>query len=382
MALPYVKINFANGVLGAVEPLADSVVGFITPAAAVTDKFALNTAYQIYDLNGLADLGITSENNANLHKLITEFYSQAGEGAECWIYGVAVSTALDGILDVTAETPLAKNFVDAANGRLRALVAYSGSENVDEMSTYVTKAQALGEWAANTLYAPLVVFIGVNEVPALDLTTLTANRVGVLVGSQTSEGIPALGILAGRFAQCSVEESIGKVRLGALANTKAYIDDAEATNTTAATLDELGYITFRTFVGKSGFFFTTDSLATGTNDDYRSLARRRTIDKAYRIAYATLLEHINEEVPVTENGTIVAYYAKSLNMEVVSDIYNSMTANGELSTTSDADKGCECEVDITNNIVATSKLFVAIKVRPYGYAKYIEVNLGFQINNN
>lgn len=95
-------------------------------------------------------------------------------------------------------------------------------------------------------------------------------------------------------------------------------------------------ITFRCFTGKSGYFFSDDCLACGNSDDYRSIARRRTIDKAYRIAYITMLENVNDEIPITNDGCLVPSIVKSWEAEMVAAIVNQMTAQGELSADPDS----------------------------------------------
>ncbi|MCR4559783.1 MAG: DUF2586 family protein [Bacteroidales bacterium] len=71
--------------------------------------------------------------------------------------------------------------------------------------------------------------------------------------------------------------------------------------------------------------------------------------------------------------------AKDIQNAVEQAIYNQMTLEGNLGVEDiKADKGVSVFVDTAQNILATSKLAVTIEVRPYGYAKYIEVKLGFQ----
>ena len=120
-------------------------------------------------------------------------------------------------------------------------------------------------------------------------------------------------------------------------------------------------------------------MATAVSDDYRSLARRRVIDKAYRVAYTALVEYVNDNLDVTNEGTLSEMSAKAIEQEVESKIYNSMTAEGNLSTDKsvDGDTGVKVLVDTTNDVVSTNQINVSIMVKPYGYAKYIEVELGF-----
>ena len=106
------------------------------------------------------------------------------------------------------------------------------------------------------------------------------------------------------------------------------------------------------------------------------------IDKAYRIAYQTLVNEISDEVPVTDDGKISAPVVKSIQTAVESAIINNMTSYGNLGNDpSDAnDMGVECYINPDQNVVATSRLKVSVRVKPHGYTKYIDVTLGFKVN--
>lgn len=392
--LPHVKINFENGRLGSVAPSADCVVGLVCNTVGVDGKLSLEKPYILYRTEGLEDLGVTSainDVNAHLYKVVKDFYSQAGDGAELWLLPVASGKKQSEVLEI------AKEFVKKANGRLRSLAIAVSQDDLTiengldkDVMVAAAAAQELGEWATNSLYAPLFVLLeakGVSDDTIVDMPDLTEqgyNRVGILVGdtSQNSTGA-AMGVLAGKIASCPVQRHIGRVRDGALAMNTCYIGSKDATVADIETLNNKGYITFRTFVGKSGYFFTDDCLATAVADDYRSIARRRTIDKAYRIAYSTMLNHVNDEVPVTNEGTLVPSMCKAWESELEAAIMNNMTANGELGVdaSDDSDTGVRCFIDYNQKVLSTSRIEIALSVKPYGYAKYIEVKLGFLTTN-
>ena len=147
-----------------------------------------------------------------------------------------------------------------------------------------------------------------------------------------------------------------------------------------AGIHDKGYITFRTYVGIAGYFFNDDFTATAATDDYSHLTARRTIDKAYRIVYQTLVNYLLDEVPVNADGTLQISMLKSWESTVENAISGSMTANGELSAdvNDPNDKGVKCFIDPNQNIVSSSKVIVNIAVRPFGYPRYIDVNLGFE----
>ncbi|MGM9747509.1 MAG: DUF2586 family protein, partial [Candidatus Cryptobacteroides sp.] len=145
-------------------------------------------------------------------------------------------------------------------------------------------------------------------------------------------------------------------------------------------VDEKGFITFRTFVGKSGYFIADDHLATAASDDYNCIANRRVIDKAYRVAYSTLIEVLNDEVPISSDGGLSPAWCASVEADVENDIISQMTANGNLGNdpADSEDTGVDCVIDRDQNILSTGKFVAGLRVKPNGYAKYIDVNLGFK----
>lgn len=395
--LPRVKIDFSNGALGSTSPSEDCVAGLIATATAVADTFVLGNAYILYKFSDLTSLGVTDKNNAFLYKQVQEFYNQAGDGAELWLMGAPSTAKPSDVVDKdNALIPYAKNLIQVTNGRLRFLgVAYEPASGYQatvqkgldsDVMTAALKAQTLAEWATTSLYAPLFVvlagrgFANANIAQLEDLTQKNYNRVGILIGDtvKESEGA-AVGLLLGKLATCPVQRSIARVKDGALSILQAYIGDKDASVANAETIHNKGYITFRTFTGKSGYFFSDDCLATSESDDYRFITRRRTIDKAYRITYSTMLEKLCDEIAVTDEGNIVPSVAKAWESDVVADIAGQMTAAGELGTdpTNDDDYGVQCSIDTNQKIIATSLIKVVTRVKPYGYSKYINVELGF-----
>lgn len=373
MALPNVNIGFANGALGSVEASADGVVGMLATFAG-TASLPVKTAVCVYKSDCLEQYGIAS--GTPLHKAISEFYAEAGEGAELWLYGVNENETDDLLAEGRA-------FLKAANGRIRtlAIVPATAVAAADVAATALA-AQSLGEWAATELYAPVLVIMPAQfsaDLPSL--VTMAHNRVGILVGDTVSGSSTAMiGVLAGRIAKVPVQVHVGRVKDGALKIAQAFIGAVDPSKSDAVeTLNTNGYITLRTFVGKSGYFFNDDNLATAASDDYRSLARRRVIDKAYRRTYAVLLERVNDNLEVTSEGKLTAGVAKDIETDIMSDIYTTMTAEGNLSVdpADSSDMGARAVVDTENDVVATNRVNATVQVKPYGYGKFISVLLGF-----
>lgn len=409
--LPNVKIDFANGAIGASEPMDDGVTGLVCTAVAVTqtvnDKtenvFALNTPYLITKLDELVSKGITSgeeDANATLYKAVKEFYDEAPDGSKLWIIGVADTVTLADIVDKTKDN--AKKLLVAANGTIRTLAvkikdksAYTPTvtTGIDgTVRTAITNAQALAEWATETLFAPVMVLLegrhytgNAETLVSNPINTGNNNRVGVVIGDtvKDSKGA-AVGLLAGRIASIPVQRSVARVRTGSIVATTMYIGGVAAELGNPETINDCGFICPRTFVGKGGYFWSDDKLAAEASDDYSLIPRRRVADKAYRITYTTLINEVAEEISVTDDGKISAPVVKAIQTAVESAIVNNMTSRGNLGNdpSDPNDMGVECYINPDQNIVATSRLDVQTRIKPHGYSKYIEVSLGFKVAQN
>ena len=390
--LPRIKINFLEGQLGTVGASPDGLVALIIGAMAVSNTFELGKSYSITKPSDLKELGVTKENNPALAEAVTDFYIEAGEGTDLVVVGVDASKKMVELC-ANEDGGLVRKVIERHSGALRAIFVSTpagDSEQAteglspDTLST-LQPAQELAEWATTSLYAPLFIVVdgrGYTGENLRDLGQAKYNRVGVLVGSKTAEDKGScIGVLAGRIASKPVHRNIGRVADGALKGEAFYLGGKriEEKQSAVTALYEKRYITIRRYVGRTGYFFADDNLATALTDDYAQIANRRVIDKAYRIAYNTLLDKMLDEIELNEDGTMQAPILKSWESELEAEINKSMTANSELSSSEGS--GCKVFINPKQNVVSTSKIAISLKVRPHGYARYLDVNLGFQVTN-
>lgn len=396
--LPRVKIYFENGLIGATSPSDDGVCGLIATGVAVDGKFALLTPYLITTPDGLLDYGITSANNPTIYKAVYDFYTEAPDGTKLYVYGVADAVSLSDMVDVAGVH--GKAIINYAKGALSCLFVSKKDANgynaiitdgLDaDVYAAITKAQALCEWATDSLYAPLFAVIPGRHYSgtATDLALLTErtdNRVAVMIGDTTSGSVDAaVGLLAGRVAAIPVMRSIARVKSGSIGASAFYIGTKSPESANADVISDVGFVTFRNFIGKAGYYFTDDKLATEASDDYALIPRRRSIDKGYRIAYKTLVNELNDEVPVTDDGYIPHTICKSIQNSVETDIINTMGTAGELGRNPDDsnDTGVSCYIDPSQNIVATDQFKAKLRIKPFGYPKYIDLYIGFKTSSN
>lgn len=379
----------------------DGCTGLICNAEAVSTTFALGTNYLITSLKGLEDLGINASStgpNANVYKCVKEFYDEAPKGTKLYLRGAATSVTVENL--VLKTNAHAWPLLEYAAGEIRTLIVKVTDANnytptvthaIDaKVESAITNAQALAVAAAEDLKAPLLVLLEgrhysgtAASLPALN--ALTANRVAVVIGdTKTGSTGAAVGLLAGRIARIPVQRSIARVKDGAMVATTMYIKNSVAESGSPDVIHGKGFICPRTFVGKGGYFWSDDSIATGPTDDYCLIPRRRTIDKAYRIAYLSMLEQVSDEIALTADGKIAPAVCKNMETVMESAIINQMTSVGNLGNDPQDpnDTGVVAYVNPEQNIVATSRLEASLRIRPYGYAKYIEVDLGFQTLNH
>ena len=394
--LPRVKIDFANGALGAVSPSPDGVLGLVCTAVAVASTFNLLTAYKLTSIEDMTALGITDANNPALYKHVREFYIEAGTGskAELWIFGVADTVTLAQMTD-SSVTTYARALLQAAGGRIRGILfarkpagGYTPTvtNGLDsDVFTAVTNAQVLRGYAKDTYKTPIFSIIegrAYTGVPAnlTDMRQATTNGVMVLIADTVNNSSDAcVGVLGGRIAKIGVQRNIGRMKDGALSVSAAYMKDKNVAVADVEGAHDKGYVTIRTHTGRVGYFFSDDPMCAKVSDDYSQLTAVRTIDKAFRIAYDTLLDELLDELPVLPDGTLQPVTVKAWQAKVENQVALQMTANGELSAdpTNPYDRGVVCFIDHTQNVVSTSKVTGTIRVRPFGYARYIEMSLGF-----
>jgi hypothetical protein len=407
--LPGIEIEFKNGALGQVVPSPDGCMGLVTMADEVSTTFLHETPYVVKSMVDVVALGIIdSVGNHRIYKFLSEFFEEGGSGQELWVMAFAKSDSEEAPVKMSdlftigsnGKTP-AEQLLDASNGKVRGVFAvWNPSEDYTPVITAgmdadvvltKSKGQILLERYTSTKYAPAFLileaygFSGVHTALP-DLTEESNNRVGIMIGdtesrtgSTTSMG-SALGCLAGRLAKYQVQVNAGRVANGALKPLKFFVEDDLAESYDVESLHDKGYISIRSHVGRSGYFFTDDPLATSVSDDYHAITHRRAIDKAYRIAYDALLDFLLDDLQLTNSGTIAEINAKTIESKVVNAIYSQMTVNGELSAdlTDSKDKGVLCKIDLTENVASSSKLKLAyLQVRPKGHARYIIVPLGF-----
>lgn len=401
--LPNVSITLLNGQLGRVTPSEDKVAGLVLSGvdAAGID---IGESKQLFALTDAEDLGLTeaydTTNETDVWKQIKEFYDRAGNGAELWVHLIAKTTTMTSACDVTNN--IVKKLLNDASGRITMwgiartpddayTPSYTGQLDGD-VQTAVTKAHALCESFAGQ-FKPCRALIGARDFQgtAASLTNFRANatnRVGVVLFS-TSDSYNAaeynnasVGFVLGQFMNRPVMRNIARVKDGDLGINAAYFTNAATIETLETALDSIhdkGYIIARKFYGKNGYYFNDDPAACPLSDDYSSLARGRVIDKAIRIAYTTFVNEIQDDIDIDTDGymspAVVKDYQKKIEQAITLQMITT-PAEAEIS-------GVRCIMNPAQQVSVTDQVQIEkLAIRPKGYSKYIDVNLGFEVSSN
>ena len=199
------------------------------------------------------------------------------------------------------------------------------------------------------------------------------NRVGLVLAADKIIGeiaSPAVGRVLGRAAKIAVNYSIARVKDGAIAAT-GFLADGKTPEEHAGMLDALhdaGYIFYRTFVGKNGYYLNDDCMAAPMTDDYSNLNLGRVIDKAIVTAYGAYVDEIQDSIEVDSNGQLPQYLCSYFEGKIENAVAASMQE--EIS-------GFECYIDPKQNILSTGRMKIICKITPKGTLKEIVVVLGF-----
>lgn len=225
-----------------------------------------------------------------------------------------------------------------------------------------------------------------------DLSTLTANKVSAVIGQDgggqgnylfitSGKSVTCLGTCLGVVALAKVSESIAWVgnynmsngvecEVLAFANGQ-YFSAAAITDNVLETLNVRRYIFLKKFVGLSGSYFNDSHTAIIQSSDYAYIENNRTIDKATRLLYTAFLPRLNSPLQLNKTGGTLSDQTVA-DFESVGEVaLDQMVRDGELSAKS-------VVINPAQNVLATSKIVVAVTLVINGVARYIEIPIGFK----
>ncbi len=385
MALPNVTFEINKSGLGRTAGEIGKVPGLIISGVGVGSNLILGDSYQVFSLKEAENLGIDEDNNAFAHKQILDFYNEARSGAPLWVMLVGEDVTMTEMGDINEA--YANKLINDANGDIRVLGFIAKTPESpqieyglqDDVTTAVVKIQHLADECTKK-YMPFRAMVSGsafsgNVSQLKDYKESEFNRVSMLIGNNDRAQEASIGLALGRLARIPTQRSMARVKDGAAIELAAYFTNGvrvEALTDAWDAIHDKGYTFFRTFSGKSGYFFTDDQTLTGNDDDFSALARGLVIDEALLIAYRRLTEELNDDVNISEDGKIHPAVIKYWQSAVESEIEGLMLQPGR-----EKISAVQCEIDPNQNILQNDGWEATLDIIPKGYNKHIRVKLGF-----
>lgn len=388
MPLNDIIITKLSGGLGRRYPEQDMVSGFITQGIAVPGGVQLFTSYRLKSLDDALLLGINKNydttNNLLVYEHIKEFF-RVNPSGELWIYITDLSVSYGLMLD-PALTNSAKKLLADANGTIRQLGVVDNQTGGNWTNTLnaLTQAQVLATYQYN-LHAPCEIILEgkyFNFPIVTNLRTLNSPNVSVMVGqdksiASTYPDYAAVGTLLGTISKARVNECVGWVgKFNILGDTLQVPSIANQLLSNISTgdmntLNDYGYIYFRTHTGRPGIYFNDSHTCTDVTDDYAFIENNRTIHKAIRNIRTALLPRLASPILVDPD-------TGKLNPEVCKSIESDGKRALETMLSEQEISGLDVFVDPDQNILANNELQVQFSIIPTGTARQIKVTIGFE----
>lgn len=389
-----IKFNRGQGSLGRPLPSKDHIAAICLPvlnADLPGDFTVTNRTIKVFSLSEAEGQGIAATSSVDelkvAHYQISEFFRFNPQG-ELYIH--FYSSAAPNI-PVTIPAVLG---LTAANGEIR-LLAYLGSfdpgDDVANITAAVSSLQVSANNAEQT-HKPVTILVATDDfaddfvIATLpDLRALTAPNVSFVIAHEADPdalgytlNTPALGAFLGNVAKAKVHESIGWVEkfnfsdgtnLERLAICEKTILVDYTLNPDA--LSDKGYLFCLKRVGIAGSYAYDSPTSVAATSDYAFIENERTMDKAVRNIRTVMLPNLSAPVYLNEDGTIredsIAHFKA-----VTDGPLDQMKRDGEISA-------FLVTINPVQDILATSKLTIGVKIVPVGVARKIEFNIGFAV---
>ncbi len=386
MPLPNVIINIERNGLGGVALTVDGIMGLCLTGVPIDNTLELNKPYAIYTLDGAKALGITIDENPVAYKQIKEFYDEAGTNRKLWIILCEESVTIEDMVDKSLDACPAKILAEAAQGEIKVMGCSWMPAQVyeptilDGLDAKVYAAVLKADSLAKDFVAQIMPFsfllegIGFTGTASdlRDLLGMTSERAGIVMAATEDNGQGAIGMTIGRLARIPVQRKISRVKDGALPTLYGYLTDGDPVDTRQGELDTMhdrGFIVFRKFPTRSGYYFNQDTTCAPVSNDLHTISHLRVIDKALVITYNTYVEELDEEVKIGKDGTLDPSMIAYLQAKIERNVGLNMV--GEISN-------FEAYIDPSQNILSVPRLNIVLRITPVGYLSEIVVSLGFK----
>lgn len=242
------KITLTLVTTAAGQPVDQTgVMGMVMQGVAVNGMLALNQAYSLTKRADMATFGINAAydttNSCAVFQQISEFYDQAGDGAQLWIMVVAMNTAYATFVTTTAFSNFVKYTAQADVSRQAKIIGLcyappTATQSATDFPVDVTGAVTAAQTVQAQLFAQGycfgVIVDGFNMSSTVTPSTIgtqatnSAYAVSLCITGSKGNGISAVGAALGRYARISTGHGVGAVEDGAIAITRAFLTNGLA----------------------------------------------------------------------------------------------------------------------------------------------------------
>lgn len=403
---PEVNVLLGNGQLGKELDSADGAA-LLVLSAPVGYTLGATLFYSLRDAEvaGATDI-LDVTNTALVYEHIKDFYQEAGDGAPLRVLLVADTTTLANLFTpghatntalvnrLRLESGVVRLVGVALNPAAAEVVGASG------ITADLLAAIPLAQTFANSefvAFRPVDILLegrlfSGTSAAALNLRTLTAKNVAVTIGRDqlrvnalVTSGIAVaskfaqVGKVLGRLAAIPVQRSMGRVKDGklvgitqaSLSGGKLVSELTDGVGGDLALLTGKGYIFPLIHPGKDGFFYNDDPNCAADTDDYAFIKDSRVINKAARIARATYLEELLDEVLIDPaTGYLAAIEVARFQNVLKNAVERQMQAAGNI-------VACSVYVNPIQNVTATSKIVAVLKITKMATGREITATVEF-----
>lgn len=292
----------------------------------------------------------------------------------------ALNTALDVIAADARAWPLVM-IVGPPGGADDAAKSTAAAALVAAVNTKLEAYAALGQYMRGLCEGPDVAndATGAGAVVSA-LTTTTARRTGISGGycripSQINPRqmrVSSCWPYIARLAALPFSQDPGDGGLGPL---DGIIGTTLETAATARSVYDAGRVfCLQTINGISGYVVSNSAMLAPTGSDYAEVPNARVIDESSRAARAKLLTYRRARIRVGKAGTSNAGQIDERDAQQIETAVRAAVARAVLDSGDAVDIVVTC--NRTDNLLATNKLRVKIRVTPFAYAKAIEAEIG------
>lgn len=277
-----INITVINDAVGISQP-TDGIMMIFAKAVAVGATFELNKAYLLTSADDLTALGIDAAydttNSVAVYQQVTEYYSQAGEGALLWLVGVAKATAYATFAASTTFQDLVRFTAQADPANRAKMLGFcydvpaavqSAADFPADVTASLTALQTAQLDMFSQGYQWSAIVDGYNmsstATPATigTMATKACPSISLCITGTKPNGVSAVGLALGRFSRISIGHGFGAVEDGPVNSSTAFLTNGVSIPTTGTLTVGKTY----TVYGPAGATVTYNSVtyALGTYD--------------------------------------------------------------------------------------------------------------------